>query len=455
MRSAPKTTSERVEALVFSLFLALLFLLPLPWGSNRDWIWLAEGAFVLLLLGVMLALSGDAWTQALRVSRWPLVALAVWLAFGVLQLIPLPFSWQPLSVDPYRSFLTWMQSLYYAGLFLLTILLVRDWRRLKYLAYTMLSAAFLQALYGGLMTLSGVEWLVFEAKENGRGLATGTFVNRNHFAGFLELGLALGVGLLVAMTGARSARAGSGRARIRGFVEWILGPKMRLRLMLVIMVIALVLSHSRMGNTAFFVSLAAASVLGLGLMRGAPRPVFVLLVSLVVIDIAIVGTWFGFERVVERIQKTGEYDPIASRYRDQDRLDISAETLRASADYRWLGSGGGTFELVFPAYRPANLPKTFDHAHNDYLEFLLEYGIIGVLPLAAFVVLCGRIALRAVRRRRNALMRGAAFATCMALVAYGLHAAVDFNLRIPANAGFFMVLLALGVCASWVPSRRR
>ena len=67
------------------------------------------------------------------------------------------------------------------GLFLLaflTIVLVRSRRRALLVLYTLVLAGFVQAVYGSLMMLSGMEWGFLEPKEYGRGLATGTFINR-------------------------------------------------------------------------------------------------------------------------------------------------------------------------------------------------------------------------------------------------------------------------------------
>jgi len=78
---------------------------------------------------------------------------------------------------------------------------------------------------------------------------------------------------------------------------------MRLRLYLVMMVIALVLTHSRMGNVAFFFSLLIAGIIGLLLSRRAPRSTVILLTSLIIIDMFIVGAWFGIDKVAQRLEQ--------------------------------------------------------------------------------------------------------------------------------------------------------
>ncbi len=457
--------SERPLLPEFYLFCAMVWALPIPVGLNRDWLWLSAAAFSLLLLALTLFRLSQSSSlidarlstrRRLAGSAVPLSCLGLIMLVCLLQLIPLPEGllsvisphrptpegWAPISVDPMATALRGLQTLFFTSLFLLAVLLVSSTDRLRTLMLTMVLAGFFQALYGSLMTLSGIEWLLLGPKEFNTGLATGTYINRNHFAGFLEMTLAVGIGLLLSQIRS-DANPGEWKTRLREIIRWILGPKMRLRLCLVVMVIGLVLSHSRMGNGGFFISLLVASTAALILLSKAPRPLIILIVSLIVIDLVVVGTWFGFEQVVDRIQQTAQYDELADRHNDQARLDVDVETWAAFGDFQWTGSGAGTFETVFPAYRPYDLNASFDHAHNDYLELALEYGMVGVLPFIVLLVSAIIRSLQIQRRRRHPLLRGTGFAGFMALVAMSIHSVVDFNLQIPANAAYLVLIIAM------------
>ena len=91
-----------------------------------------------------------------------------------------------------------------------------------------------------------------------------------------------------------------------------------------------------------------------------------------------------------------------------------------------------------------------NHAHNDYLEFAVEFGIPATLLLGVFVLLSLRRCLKQLASRRHPLVLGSAFACLMAIIAVATHALVEFNLHIPANAATFMILLAL----PWLHSQR-
>ncbi|MDH3325369.1 MAG: O-antigen ligase family protein, partial [Gammaproteobacteria bacterium] len=231
----------------------------------------------------------------------------------------------------------------------------------------------------------------------------------------------------------------------------LLGPKARIRIALAIMVIALVLTRSRMGNSAFFFSLAIAGVivlLGLWWMsrKGkvsihSVRPILILFISLIVIDLFIVGAWFGIDKVKDRIEQTS----FATEIRDE--VDIYAVNhLHA---FLLTGSGGDTFAEVFPKFKSESFSGYIDHAHNDYLEFGSEFGLIGMALLSVIVVWSFIKSIQAQFIRRSYFMRGVGFSATMGVVAIMIHSAVDFNLQIPANAALFVILLAFGWLARY------
>ena len=340
-----------------------------------------------------------------------------------------------LSLDLSASITAWLKSLAYVLLFALTLLLVDSRQRLKTLASVLVLSGLGQAVYGSLS-------LAIE----GGGVATGSFVNRNHYAAYLVLCLSVGIGLLIASMG-QGAGAGSWRQRLRHIGQLILSAKAPLRIFLAIMVIALVLTHSRMGNTAFFASMLIAATLALFLFKDMPRPVVFLITSLIVIDIFIIGSWVGLEKVRDRIAET----TLAGETRDE----FGIHSFRMWQDYPLFGAGAGSYYSVYPRYREGDTNPDrclVDHAHNDYLELLSEYGLLGLALPAGAVILALWNAILAQRRRRNQLARGIGFAATMAITAMLIHASVEFNLQIPAYAATFMVILAIAWLARYLRS---
>ncbi|MGH8119009.1 MAG: O-antigen ligase family protein, partial [Gammaproteobacteria bacterium] len=388
-------------------------------------------------------------------ARPMIFLLCLWLLWILFQITPLPFAlvaklspqaaahyallpappaWITISVEPHATQSAFLKSLAYVLVFCLTLLLINTRKRAKLLAYTLILSGLFQAVYGSLMTLSGLEYGFFIKKTTSLGYVSGTFTNRNHLAGYLVMCLSTGIGLMIANLD-NSVITGW-KERLHYLVKLSLSAKFRLRLSLVIMVIALVMTHSRMGNASFFASLLIAGGLALLLSRHATRATVILIISLVVIDIFIVGTWFGVEKVVERIEQTS----LETEHRDETYGHVRDQW----SDYTLTGSGLGTFYAVFPRYKTVlEAGGFYKHAHNDYLEFGSETGIIGLCMMGAVVLLSLVTALIAQYRRHDPLMRGISFAAIMGITAILIHSTVDFNLQIPANALTFMLLLAL------------
>ncbi len=466
--------SPRIHGFLFGWLLLILLWLPLPLASNRPWAWMV---MELLVFGLGLAwlyffLRGRLGLTPVFIKSWPILLIwGAWLLYPGLQLIPWPLEWLaiispraaelreltinhlpgllnapaawPVSLESHATLHHWLKSLTYFLLFMLALLLVNRRVRLRQLAYALVFSGVFQALYGGFMTLSGLEYGFFYEKLHIRGHATGTFVNRNHLAGYLEMCLALGVGLLIAQLGRDDEWGHNWRSRLRSVIAWLLSYKMRLRLYLVFMVIALVMTHSRMGNSAFFASLIIAGALGLMFSQRAGRGTVILLASLIIIDLFIVGTWFGVKEVVKRLEET--------RITEETRYVVNQDSLVYLRDYPLTGSGLGSFYAVFPHYQSLGVDVFFDHAHNDYLQFAAEAGIPGLSLLALLVILSFYQAIRVQIQRYDPLCRGMAFGVIMGVSAILIHSGADFNLQIPANAATFVIILAIAWIVRYLP----
>ncbi|GAA6146475.1 O-antigen ligase family protein [Thalassolituus maritimus] len=429
----------------WNAFLVLIFLLPLPYGLVPDWAWTIAGVAVFTLLAFELrALSSEQSKLQLESPNIPIAfdraTVPLVLIWGV-QFWAL-IQWCFFSLSPFDSLMSLPEGFFYAGLFTLALLMINTQKRTEQVVWAVVLAAGFQAMYGSVMTLTGLEYGLFIQKEHYKGVATGTYVNRNHLAGYLELAIALGVGLLLAQT---ADYKGSVRQRLRQFIRMLLSSKVLLRLLLAILVIALVLTRSRMGNTAFFASLMATGAIALFMMRNKTKSTTILLGSLLVIDIAIVGTFFGVEKVAERLQSTSS--------QTESRDEVTRDTLNMFKSYPISGVGAGAFTHVYPVFKgdDVSTPLLYQHAHNDYAQFLAEFGLPATFALFVMVLWSLRWGISAMRQRNSQFYQGVGFACTMAIIAIGIHSIVDFNLQIPANAATFVLILALAAVARWTP----
>ena len=457
----PRHRTPWLERSALGLLIALILWAPFPLGSNHAWAWglLEAGLFAAGICWLLAWQRNEVRSTEALQRAWPALAvLAVWLLYLMLHWIALPaglvefLSPQAaglyatvmdgahagtayLSVDPGASFAFWLKSCAWACAFFLTLALCNTRERLRLLAYALVLSGLLQAVYGGLLHLAGENLVMFGATIPHASQASGGFVNRNHLAGFLEITLAVGIGLMISDLEDSAPR--SWRRFVRDFAQVLLSRKAPLRIFLIVMVVALVMTRSRMGNTAFFSALVVAGVIALVLSRHASRSTVVLIVSLIVVDIFIIGTWFGVEKTVQRIEQTTRQDV-------EQRVDPSGEALAIYRDFPLFGSGAGSFYTAFSRYRSPDILPYYDYVHNDYVQFLTDTGAIGLAIIGLFVLMPLGVAILAQYRRRDPLARGIGFAVVMGVVSIGIHSTVDFNLQIPANAFVFMILLAFG-----------
>jgi O-antigen ligase len=458
---APKRRPLAERAAFYGLLLLLAWL-PLPWGSHRPW---AEHLFV-MWAGVLLVLACIGRVEAggkLPIRyRWAALLWLPWLAWVLFQTLSLPearlAAWSPaaaqlhaavlpvsgmaldtLSIMPGATLEALQLSCGYFALYLVVALTCREGSRRRLVVVVLVASGLFQAVYGSLMTLSGAEIGFFARKIFYRGYATGTFVNRNHLAAYLELTSAVGLGLILADL--KGGGAGGWRLRLSSWIELAFSTKLRVRLALAVMVIALVLTRSRMGNTAFFVAL---SVTGLAYVLLRERRLFLrallLFASLLAVDTLIVSHWFGLEQVVGRIE--------ATRLEQEERPLVYQQLPQLLEQYRGTGSGLGSFAQAFMPYRPAQMKGYYDHAHNDYMEFLVETGVPGLLLLLFLAGVHLLHALRVVWRREDRLPQGICVGFVMATLALALHATVEFNFQIPAIAASYVTLMGLVLSCS-------
>ena len=475
MLSSSRSRHRRAvsDGWVFIGLLALLVWAPLPLGSNRSWAIGLLLVFALVLLGgTLLAWRNYSSAALARLTpfRWPLGLIFSMVVLSWLQTCPLPSAlvgvlspmaaaaqmpsaWMTLSLDVFQSRLMATLAFVYFVVFLVTLLVVRNGPRLERLALVLVCSGVLQAVLGVVLFSTHAEYRLFFVNVSHSNVI-GSFVNRNHLAGYLCMCLSIGIGLMLSRLSTRKVKHSNWESRLKAVFEFMLSSKMRLRLLLVVMVIALVLTQSRMGNTAFFSAMLVVGFLGIALMRKTAPRTIALIASLIVIDVLVVGTWVGLEKVVERIQGT-ELTVAAGGKQEsvEARTEAARTALQLVQDYPLVGSGGGSFYNVFLSYRTPQYGYTYiDHTHNDYVEFASDYGLLGLGLVGSLVILTAWTVLKALARRKSALPRGMAFGVAMSIVALSIHSTVDFNLQIPANALTMVLILAMGWLALELPA---
>ena len=458
--------AQQVERSLLGLFIALLIWLPLPLGSNRPWAIAMATAVVWVLLAATawLRLTHPSATGMSQPSSLP--PRTSWGGHTIVALLLMFTAWSGWQISPWgytedahETRLHVLRSIGYVGAFWLVQLLVTSDRRRTALLGGVLSAGFLQALVA-IVLFSASSRYELMGREFAQGLrATGTLPNADALANYMVLTLSAGLAVMLAQMGqGRPHDTRRWLARLRVAMEFMMSAKMLVRLMLIVMVITLVLTRSRMGNGVFFVGLFVVAAWVMARSRQLRRSAAILLASLLVVDLVVIGQWVGLSKVIERMQATeivAQQDtlpegsaPEAPRrptHREEslrERIRPAVDALTMIRERPWTGFGAGAFYTSFPRYKQESLDLPYNHAHNDYVEIAVDTGLPGLLLLGAVALMTLIRVAQLMSDRRSAHVRGIAIGTGMALLCALLHATVDLNLQINGNAMTLIVLLA-------------
>jgi len=298
-------------------------------------------------------------------------------------------------------------------------------RGIRLLCLLLLVSAAFQALYGLIVLASGYDRIWNVAKKAYLDSATGTFVNRNHFADYLAMALPCGAALWVAGLRRTATRGQSwfvrtfsseGSRNLMGLLALLIG------------MAGLLVSFSRAGIALGVTAVAATLWLGTRFRPPTMRLVIVVLaLAIALIPLAQLGAdalWTRFENSAEDFSRPGS------------RGVVWSDTLGLARAFPLFGSGFGTFSAVYPMYRSPHVRAFYAHAHNDLIQFAAEGGAIGAILLFTLLALLARRLFAAIRGQFGLLAIGAG----VGLSATLLHALIDFSLHLPANAALAAVL---------------
>lgn len=395
-------TAVRAGILTLVVFAVAAF------GGVQTW----EQAMLELGAGGLLVLWGVLGVRQQRVQlQWnwlylPLVALGL---FTVLQLV---FG---RSAYPYATKIELLLADSFLTLFFLCVQSFESVEELGVVAWFVAGLGFLVSLFGIVQHFAFNGRLYWFVRLESGGGPFGPFINRNHFAGFVELTVSMGLALLLCGACPRDK-------------------VMLLGLFSILPVGALVLAGSRGGIISFLFELAALVYLTRDRHR---KRSLLLQLGLLVVAASLV-VWLGGAGVVERFQELK-----ASELPQDQRFSMDKDTWQIFLHHPWIGTGLGTLATVYPQYESRFNRPTVDHAHNDYLELLADTGLLGGLCGLSFVGLLLWQGLanwqRAEGRMQRAVSAGS-LAGCFGLL---IHSLVDFNFHVPSNASLFVLLSAM------------
>jgi O-antigen ligase len=436
----------------FLVICVAIVLSALAYGTVHYW---ALALFNLGALTVLVLWMLDAWRLGnLRVSRNLLqLPLLGALALGLFQLLPLRDASSgggpvtnlvnTLSLDPYSTRLVLVQLTTLLIYFAATLVFVDTPHRLHVLVRTIMIFGFVLAIFGLTQSFTSPT-KVYWVRELSQSTAFGPFINRHHFAGYMELTIALPLGLLF------SGVVDKDKRMLYLFVAGLMG-------------VALVMTTSRGGIISLVAEIVflvivtgiwktqnerrktkSSRLKQIGIRAGMAAA---LLVGLF-FGVLLLGGEFSIYRFIDTVNTN---DPTTGR------AHFWAVTLDIIKAHPYVGTGLGAFGVIYTRYDSRNGLFRLEQAHNDYLQVLSDAGIIGALLGLSFVVLLFWMAISRARSRDD-FRRGVALAALSGCFAVLVHSFFDFTLHTTSNALLFLVLAALATINGRVedaPRRRR
>lgn len=400
---------------ILGLVLVILVYGPLAIGAVRVQEFLVVQA---LTLGVILLWLARLWLNPRPKLLLPPISWAV-VAFATCAVV------RYLTCDiEYVGRKELLRILVYAVLFFAILNNLHRQEATQIISFTLIFLAMGISLYAiyQFLTHSNRVWH-FPVRFMGR--ASGTYISPNHLAGFLEMVLPLA--LTYTLVG-----------RVRPVVKIFLGYA----------ALAIIGGIAVAGSRGSWVAccLALIALFAVLIFQRAHR----LRAGLLLLVLIGGGAWAVSQTSLfhSRVNQT----IVGGRVDLDVRLVLWETALRMWRDHPWFGVGPGHYDHRYRAYRPSALQLQPEFVHNDYLNVLADWGIVGaVILLLALVALgMGLVKVsRHVRRSENELSsnRSNKFAFVLggtiALLALLIHATVDFNLQIPANAILAVSLVAL------------
>lgn len=414
----------------------------LAYGTVHYW---ALAVFQIGACVIIFFWAVDGWrSQRLRFSRnilqLPLVGLFL---IGLIQLLPFGSSApetagilsgvpvNSLSFDPYSTRLALVQIIALAVYFAAALSFIDSPVRLRLLVRTIVIFGFALAIFGLIQAYTSptkVYWI----RELSQAAPFGPFINRHHFAGYMEMTLGLCLGLLFSGGVEREKRP------LYIFAAAMMG-------------VALVMTNSRGGIISlvaeiFFLVLLtgfgrryadAGREAGDRSTRARTALVRVGLALALVVALFAGVVLLGGEAALSRFVGTVNADDPTT-----GRAHFWSTSLKIIEEHPVLGVGLGAFHLAYTRYDTRNGLFRLEQAHNDYLQVLTDAGIVGLLLGLFFVGALFRMGLH--RRESTDVFRlgvaTGALAGCFAVL---VHSFFDFTLHTTSNALLFLVLAAL------------
>ena len=402
---------------ILILVLAILVLGPLATGAVRPLAFLVIQGLTLGVLGLW---GARLWLDPRPQLFWPPICWAV-AAFTVYAIA------RYLTADiEYVARQELIHILVYAVLFLAILNNLYRQESTQIISFVLVFLAMAISFYAiyQFLTHSNRVWNFYVRADYG---VSGTYISRNHLGGFLEMVLPLGLAFTLT-------------SRLKPVAKVFIGYAS----LVIVAGIAVTVSRGAYVSTG----VALLLFFGVLLLRRAYRlPSFVMLLVLLG-----AGAYF----LPKSLPVQARLKPIlegTGRFEEDARYLLWRAAIQVWRENVWWGVGPGHYDYRFRQFRPPEVQSRPGWAHNDYLNALAEWGMVGTALVASAwgLMVWGvvktwpkvRHTPRDLGEERGRNKFAFVLGASIGLIAILVHSVVDFNMHIPANAILAITLMAL------------
>ena len=440
-----------------NFFLLILLASTIFKASNSNF--LIQIFFISFLILFLLCLNNKNLFAELkrnyRVNKYFFYAFVSFLCYVGFQIIPLPIEWikklapanyalynslevernyWSISVDPSN---TYFQSLNYLNFFfifsLFPVLFNRREDVLKFLFFVCL-IGFAHAFFATYWMLIGNPSTFFIDKIHYLDVSTGTFINRSNFSFFLLLCGFSGLYYILAFY------------KKKGFnlnlFELLTGPTVYIRFFILFITIGIITTLGRSGNFCYLLMLLLFSIYSFFIFRKLFNPLSNIIFLILLIDVSIVGFIFGGAQLVERYSIIKDFTEVSLGGDAYQRIAFMKFGLEQFKNFIIFGYGAGGFEQIFKIFFITGGGLYTNHAHNDFIEFAGEFGVIGISIL--MLLFAGYLISVVINIKKRLLTRSHLILFSILLIVLSVDGLVNFSLHIPAIGNILSSILAIG-----------
>jgi O-antigen ligase len=446
----------RLSGVVYVLLSVMMIFATIAYGSVETW---ALGLLSIIACLIMVFWLADSFvSQLFRFStnllQIPLLGLFL---IGVIQIIPLgnlplptdllsiPVS-NTISVDPNITRLAVIQLLVYLVFLTAAFAHVNTQKRLRKMVFTIILFGAFWSFFGIIQWLSLIgsqDQFIYGFRPVNNAFPFASFVNKHHFAAFMEMTIGLTLSLLYGESTQKDKR-------------------MLLIIAIGLMGTGLVLTGSRGGLLSLLGVIGFVTLFNLigkkvksSSKKSVPSKIqnkLLLIGASLALILVLFGSviFLGGEGALMRGTGMSTQSDIST-----GRFHFWQTALQIIKDHPVIGTGLDSFGVAFTKYDSWNGNMRIEQSHNEYLQILSDAGILGFGCVIAFIILLFKQGLGTANQSSDRFRRGVAVGALGGCFGIIVHSFFDFPLRTPSNSFFFLMLAVLATTTIIYPKLYR